>query len=157
MSSATLTDSDSSPDPPKALSIRQPWAELILRGSKRIEIRTWATDHRGGLWLHTGRQGNRYQEIHYGLEGVFHGGYVGYCRLQTVIPFDKDKWSLWREHHLDYGAYKPGLYAFVLTEVLRFDEPLQSDGALKLFDPVPDILDELARRLELARTAGKPK
>ena len=38
-----------------ALSIRQPWAELILQSRKTIELRSWDTDYRGYLWLHTGK------------------------------------------------------------------------------------------------------
>jgi len=38
-----------------ALSIKQPWAELILRGRKQIEVRSWSTAYRGFVWLHTGR------------------------------------------------------------------------------------------------------
>jgi hypothetical protein len=34
------------------LSIRQPWAQLILCGLKRIENRSWETRFRGRLWLH---------------------------------------------------------------------------------------------------------
>ncbi len=37
-----------------ALSIRQPWVELILLGRKTIEVRSWTTRHRGPLWLHAG-------------------------------------------------------------------------------------------------------
>jgi hypothetical protein len=36
----------------KALSIRHPWVDLILAGTKAIEIRTWSTRHRGPLLLH---------------------------------------------------------------------------------------------------------
>lgn len=35
----------------KAISIKQPWANLILSGEKTIETRTWATDYRGELLL----------------------------------------------------------------------------------------------------------
>jgi len=35
----------------KALSIREPWASMIARGEKTIEIRTWRTRHRGPLLL----------------------------------------------------------------------------------------------------------
>lgn len=31
----------------KAISIKQPWAELIADGHKTIETRTWYTNHRG--------------------------------------------------------------------------------------------------------------
>jgi hypothetical protein len=35
----------------KAISIKQPWAQLIARGEKTIELRTWATNHRGPLLI----------------------------------------------------------------------------------------------------------
>jgi len=38
----------------KALSIRQPWAWLIVNGHKDIENRTWATKFRGEVLVHAG-------------------------------------------------------------------------------------------------------
>lgn len=35
----------------KALSIKQPWANLIASGEKTIETRLWATDYRGPLLI----------------------------------------------------------------------------------------------------------
>lgn len=34
-----------------ALSVRQPWAELIARGHRRVERRSWTTRHRGDLLI----------------------------------------------------------------------------------------------------------
>jgi hypothetical protein len=39
----------------RALTILQPWAELIARGVKRVENRTWKTPHRGPLAIHAGK------------------------------------------------------------------------------------------------------
>jgi hypothetical protein len=39
----------------RALTILQPWAEMIARGVKRIENRTWRTSHRGPLTTHAGK------------------------------------------------------------------------------------------------------
>jgi len=39
----------------KALTVCQPYAELIARGEKLIENRTWATDYRGPLAIHAGK------------------------------------------------------------------------------------------------------
>ncbi|CAI1622745.1 ASCH domain [Serratia quinivorans] len=36
----------------KALSIRQPWAWLIVKGYKDIENRTWRTNYRGPVLIH---------------------------------------------------------------------------------------------------------
>ena len=35
----------------KALSVRQPWANLIAAGEKTIETRTWATNYRGEILI----------------------------------------------------------------------------------------------------------
>lgn len=35
----------------KALSIKQPWANLIAAGEKTIETRTWATNYRGPILI----------------------------------------------------------------------------------------------------------
>ncbi len=40
---------------PIALSIRQPWAGLIVAGRKRIEVRTWPTHLRGPLLIHASK------------------------------------------------------------------------------------------------------
>lgn len=39
----------------KALSIRQPWAWLILHAGKDIENRDWPTRFRGRVLIHTGK------------------------------------------------------------------------------------------------------
>ena len=38
-----------------ALGIRQPWAELILRGVKTIEVRTLETNRRGAIYLYSSK------------------------------------------------------------------------------------------------------
>jgi len=35
----------------KALSIKQPWANMIASGEKTIETRTWSTEYRGPLLI----------------------------------------------------------------------------------------------------------
>jgi hypothetical protein len=40
----------------RVLTVRQPWAALILDGSKAIENRTWRTTYRGPLAIHAGRR-----------------------------------------------------------------------------------------------------
>lgn len=39
----------------KVLTIREPWASLILEGKKTIETRTWKTKHRGTILLHASK------------------------------------------------------------------------------------------------------
>ncbi|MNV64643.1 ASCH domain protein [compost metagenome] len=48
----------------KALSIRQPWAWLIVNGHKDVENRTWSTTHRGEFLVHAskGMTAREYEE-----------------------------------------------------------------------------------------------
>ena len=39
----------------KAISIRQPWAWLVVHGYKDVDNRTWATKHRGPILIHAGK------------------------------------------------------------------------------------------------------
>ena len=39
----------------KVLTIRQPWATLIMQGDKRFEFRSWRTKYRGELLIHAGK------------------------------------------------------------------------------------------------------
>ncbi|CAN0031689.1 unnamed protein product [Scytosiphon promiscuus] len=34
------------------LTMHQPWASLLVVGVKRVEGRSWPTEHRGVLWIH---------------------------------------------------------------------------------------------------------
>lgn len=56
----------------KVLSIRQPWAWLIVHGYKDIENRTWATNYRGDCLIHAGK-------------GMTHDEYDGACALAFQI------------------------------------------------------------------------
>lgn len=42
----------------KALSIKQPWANLIATGQKTIETRLWATEYRGSLLIVSSKKPN---------------------------------------------------------------------------------------------------
>src|SRR4051795_6744327 len=39
----------------RALSLKQPWAWLVVNGYKDIENRSWRTNHRGPLLVHASR------------------------------------------------------------------------------------------------------
>ena len=39
----------------KVLTIKQPWATLIMEGYKRFEFRSWQTKYRGDLLIHAGK------------------------------------------------------------------------------------------------------
>ena len=121
-----------------ALSIRQPWAELILSGRKTIEIRTWSTSYRGPLWLHAGRKEDPELQRYFKLRNLFHGGFVGQAVISSVLRLDKDRWERWRYLHLSEGPMPPEVYGWVLRDPNRFARPLPAPGSLGLFIPPPE-------------------
>ncbi len=127
----------------QALSIQQPWAELILRGLKSIELRTWTTDYRGKLWIHTGQKANPDLDRQFQLSGLFRGGYVGVATLEHIHPLDSDKWARWQRQHLDEGAYQQGFHGWILSNPIRFEDPVSAPGQLGLFAPPPDVEQRL--------------
>ena len=39
----------------KALSLKQPFAELVVEGKKKIELRNWNTKFRGDFFIHASK------------------------------------------------------------------------------------------------------
>lgn len=120
-----------------ALSIRQPWADLILDGRKSVEIRSWTTDYRGPICIHVSKKEDPVLEGQYGTSLSFRGGFAGFCELVSVVPFDPARWEKWRPQHFDPGPYPPGNQAWILTKPTRLPVPLPARGHTLLFNPEP--------------------
>lgn len=121
-----------------ALSIRQPWVELIFQGRKRIEVRTWSDSYRGLVWLHAGLQTDVVAAEHLGMTGLFTGGFVGIVSLVDIIPLDADRWEQWREVHCVPGPAPFGAFAWMLADPVRLQKPVVGRGQLKLFRIDPE-------------------
>jgi hypothetical protein len=85
----------------KALSIRQPWAWLIVQGYKDIENRTWRTDYRGLVLIHAGyifdQDGYEYVKKERGLalpspEKFKRGGIVGIAEIVDCVTDLANPW-----------------------------------------------------------------
>lgn len=50
-----MTSSSSPPPRVYCLSVRQPWAWLLVQGLKTVENRSWPTKHRGDLLIHASK------------------------------------------------------------------------------------------------------
>ena len=119
----------------KALSLKQPWAELILQGKKTIEIRKWNTRLRGRFLIHASRQPNKEQMERFGIVSPQLGSIVGEAELVDVITyttkeaFDAD----FQKHLATTYVFDKKLYGFVLKNVKRV-EPRPIKGKLNFFE-----------------------
>lgn len=133
--------------PDKALSIRQPWAEMILSGKKTIEIRPWVTGHRGEVWLHVSQKKDVELEQSFGYHSLPTGVYTGLFSIMAVVPLTPQRWEEWRSRHLDPGPYVYGNYAWFVGDAVRFGNPVPGGGQLRLFEPDFQMLERLKAAL----------
>ena len=113
----------------KCLSIKQPWAALILNGRKTLELRSWTTKHRGPLAIHAGKKVDIYGPWNpFANNAVLPTGQVlGRVNLVDVRPMTE------ADADAACHAYRPGLFAWVLEEPQHV-EPVAMNGRLGLFD-----------------------
>lgn len=115
------------------LSIRQPWVALILGGQKTIEVRSWATKHRGVLWLHAGRRVEADVCRTWGFDEarVTRGALVGHCYLRACVEFTASTWEELRSAHLNAGSFEPRKFGWFLSDV-HCIAPISMRGKLGL-------------------------
>lgn len=129
----------------KALSIRQPWAGLILLAGKDVENRQWATNFRGRVLIHAAKgctrreydeamdfvasiEGSRRAQLIDGLQygKLLRGGIVGIVSIVGCVRSSGSPWFT-------------GKYGFVLEK----PRPLPffpCPGKLGLFDVPDDVV-----------------
>lgn len=95
----------------RALTVRQPWAHLIVAGQKDIENRSWPTRHRGRLLIHAGKQidWNAYDWLdEHGLplpypDDLPLGGIIGAVMLTGCVRDDPSPWAMGNHWHWQLG------------------------------------------------------
>lgn len=144
----------------KCLSIRQPWAMLILAGHKRFETRGWGTVHRGPLAIHAARylgeetlQFCQRPWVRVLLRNAGYASVVDLPRGQVLgvvelidcvsLPAQDLELSA-RDRQL--GDFRPGNFAWRLCEPQLLENPQQFTGKLGLFD-IPDSFALETRRV----------
>lgn len=120
----------------RALSIKQPWVELILRGVKDIENRSRRTWHRGPLLLHASatRDGEVDALIQeHGLPTTLpFGALVGVVDVDDCVESHASEWF-------------NGPFGYVVKNPRRFRAPIPFKGAAAFFlVPVLQVQHALA-------------
>ncbi len=101
----------------KALSVKQPWANMIAAGKKTIETRTWSTKYRGPLLIVSSRSPS--------IEPVG-------CALAVADLVDCRPMIQSDEVRACCKVY-PNAYAWVLRDI-RAITPFQVKGRLGLYE-----------------------
>lgn len=120
----------------KALSFRQPWAELILQGRKTLDLRTYTLSHRGELAIHAAKEVERQACLQFDLDpdSLPTGGIVGVVELVDVIPLDAATYAARTDEHLGGRSFRQPLYGWVLTNPRRLEALQPATGRRMLFE-----------------------
>lgn len=124
----------------KALSIRQPWAWLIVNGYKDIENRSWNTKYRGKVLVHAS-SGLTKHEYNAALEfcrtinpnlpvnipsyeSIERGGIVGYTHIVNCVEASDSPWFFGPKGFI-LSTSEPLPFYPMRGRLSFFDTPLQ--------------------------------
>lgn len=106
-------------NPMKALSIRQPWAWLIVQGYKDIENRNWSSGYTGPLLIHAGKGMTRadYDACDLFVRGfatidlpayeeLQRGGIVGQVNMTGCVSYSDSPWFV-GQYGFEFTDRKP--------------------------------------------------
>lgn len=116
-----------------ALSVRQPWASLLVWGLKTIEIRSWSTNYRGHLLIHAAKKVDEKAMKRFQINNPLVGALIGTVELIKIEQFTESMWNDLGDLHLDIGSFPAGMYAWYMTNPKPLEKPLLYKGDRGLF------------------------
>jgi hypothetical protein len=117
----------------KVLSLKQPFAELILNGKKTIELRKWNTNFRGEFLIHSSKIPDIDSMKKMGFDKLLCGFILGKVKLINVKHYENEEEHLRdKDKHLASNFW--GNYGFVLEGPVRFDNPITCKGNLGFWE-----------------------
>ncbi|MDD3341611.1 MAG: ASCH domain-containing protein [Bacilli bacterium] len=122
----------------KALTIKEPWATLIIDGHKKYEFRSWKTKYRGKLLIHAGMtlEKDMLERFKgYNLDCA-KGAIIGEAELTDCIlvteEFNKEILQI---DPIVYGRTShTETYAWKLENVIKYEKPIYIKGMLGLWN-----------------------
>jgi hypothetical protein len=152
----------------RAISLTQPWAQLVALGKKTIETRSWRTPYTGPIAIHAAKAmppealALRLTEPFFSalgtdglraIDGTARGAIVAVgnlagCRTTNpgVLGRPDDAPLAWSDEYA-FGDYSPGRWMWFLEDVRALPEPIACRGALGLWDVPWDVEGRIARQL----------
>ena len=123
----------------KVLTIKQPWASLIMSGYKRFEFRSWRTNYRGELLIHAGKSLNKEEALRlkkYLPEELPMGKILGKVNIIDCIKCDENFKNMCLAENKDVYAKSTfeETYAWQIDDVESFENPIEINGKLGLWN-----------------------
>ncbi len=121
----------------KCLSLKQPYADLVVSDKKTIEIRTWNSKFRGEFLVHASKTVDKEacERNKIDPDPLITGAIVGKAILYDVKFYDNKRSFLQdRKKHFAGTGYPGPVYGFLLKGARKFRKPLVMKGKLGFFN-----------------------
>ncbi|UZE93697.1 MAG: ASCH domain-containing protein [Candidatus Pacearchaeota archaeon] len=116
----------------KTLSLKQPWAELILQGRKKIEIRKWNTKFRDPFLIHASKIPDEKAMKKFNFKTLPCGFIIGKAELVDIKHYkNEEEFNKDKQLHLATSGW--GNYGFILKNVKRIRH-IKCKGSLGFWD-----------------------
>ncbi|MEN7982099.1 MAG: ASCH domain-containing protein [Nanoarchaeota archaeon] len=113
----------------KVLSLKQPFAELVVSGKKTIELRKWNTKFRGEFLIHASKIPNKNAMKKFGFNELPCGFIVGKAKLVDAKKYEnKEEHKEDKNKHLADSDW--GKYGFILENAERLKKSIPTKGML---------------------------
>ena len=122
----------------KALTIKEPWASLIIEEYKKYEFRSWKTKYRGKILIHAGCSVEKDMMKRFSDYNInVNPGYIiGHATIVDCILVDEEfNKKLRNIDPVVYGrSNHTETYAWKLENVVKYDNPIPCKGKLGLWN-----------------------
>lgn len=142
-----------------ALTIHQPWANLITEGRKFVENRVWASTYRGPLLIHAGKGSTTLTAAQ--LRRFTTGAIVGVADLAGIIHLARvqalaeegtgsPQFSADQVQAILGHQYTEGPFCWILRHARPLERPIPCKGFQKFWKPPAEVWDQVvAQRPDL--------
>ncbi|MEK6885549.1 MAG: ASCH domain-containing protein [Nanoarchaeota archaeon] len=120
----------------KALSLKQPFAELVVSGRKTIELRKWRTNFRGEFLVHASKNPDMTAMERFGFkeDSLPLGFIVGKAKLIDVKDYNKNKEEFEKDSNKHLASSEWGNFGFILDNLTKLQKPISAKGALNFWN-----------------------
>lgn len=121
----------------KVISIKEPWASLIINGYKKYEFRSWKTNYRGLVLIHASKGTDKEASKFTSLNLDYQNGFIiGEAVITDCIPVTEEfELDLVKENALVYeSAVGRGGYAWKLDNIKIYNKKIPVKGKLGLWE-----------------------
>jgi hypothetical protein len=123
----------------KCLSLKQPYAELLVSGKKTIECRTWSTRFRGEFLIHASKTVDIEACVYYKMDInlVVKGSIIGKALIYNIKKYaSNEEFVLDKNKHLSVQNlhHNKIIYGFLIKDAVRFTKTIPYLGKLGFFE-----------------------